>query len=136
MAAARCNRRNGYAAQAKYNREHPEAQRAARARYRQTERGKLVERAHRSKRRALIRGNGKADLSAADIQRIYKRQRGRCYNCRKALRGSYEVDHYTPLSRGGQHTRKNIVILCPPCNARKWNKLPHEHAAELGRLFF
>jgi 5-methylcytosine-specific restriction endonuclease McrA len=32
------------------------------------------------------------------------------------------MDHMTPLSRGGQHTRTNIVPACVSCNARKHDK--------------
>lgn len=30
-----------------------------------------------------------------------------------------EVDHITPLARGGTHARENLQSLCKPCHSRK-----------------
>lgn len=36
------------------------------------------------------------------------------------------MDHILPLSRGGQHTKLNIVPACKPCNSKKGSKTPEE----------
>jgi 5-methylcytosine-specific restriction endonuclease McrA len=33
------------------------------------------------------------------------------------------IDHVTPLSRGGEHSAKNVTAACKPCNSRKKDKL-------------
>jgi 5-methylcytosine-specific restriction endonuclease McrA len=35
-------------------------------------------------------------------------------------------DHVIPVSRGGLHTRDNIVPACHPCNASKRDRTPDE----------
>jgi 5-methylcytosine-specific restriction endonuclease McrA len=41
----------------------------------------------------------------------------RCAYCN--VGGSLEMEHMTPLSRGGLHTTDNVVPACPTCNRRK-----------------
>jgi len=57
-----------------------------------------------------------------------------CYWCRADCGDGYHVDHYYPLSKGGEHRITNLVIACPTCNVRKNAKDPHEFAASIGRL--
>jgi 5-methylcytosine-specific restriction endonuclease McrA len=70
-------------------------------------------------------------LTKADILLLYKNQKGKCWWCQKPLKGKYEIDHRVPISRGGLHDRKNIVISCVSCNRSKHNKLPQEWAWRL-----
>lgn len=42
-----------------------------------------------------------------------------------------EADHSVPLSRGGSHTKANIVPACRSCNSRKGDKTPTEFFAWL-----
>lgn len=35
-------------------------------------------------------------------------------------------DHILPISRGGPHTRENVVPACKPCNSRKQARTPEE----------
>lgn len=43
-----------------------------------------------------------------------------CFYCHKAVRGrDAEVDHKTPLSRGGKHERANLAAACYQCNRSK-----------------
>lgn len=37
-----------------------------------------------------------------------------------------EIDHKTPLSKGGMTAKDNLQTLCWKCNRSKSNKLPHE----------
>lgn len=58
-----------------------------------------------------------------------------CYWCGRKCAEDYHVDHYQPLSKGGQHVVANLVIACPPCNLKKNAKDPLEFAKQVGRLF-
>jgi hypothetical protein len=69
----------------------------------------------------------------ADIRRL---QRDQCAmpNCRKKLNGKGHVDHIVALVSGGSNRRRNLQILCPPCNVRKHAKDQIDFAREIGLL--
>jgi 5-methylcytosine-specific restriction endonuclease McrA len=90
-------------------------------------------RAARNKRRARKLAAG-GRHTAADIKRLYGRQRGKCANCAASLRSGYHADHITPLARGGSNDILNIQLLCPSCNTRKHAKDPLVWARQNGRL--
>lgn len=72
--------------------------------------------------------------TADDIASIMKMQKHKCAYCKIKLGENYHVDHITPLSRGGTNDRRNLQILCQPCNQAKHCKLPEQFAREIGRL--
>jgi 5-methylcytosine-specific restriction endonuclease McrA len=82
-------------------------------------------RVHNAKRRAQKQASGGV-VTASDIRKQYKNQRGKCYWCGEKVENKYHVDHVIPLSRGGANTPDNIVIACVHCNESKGAKLPHE----------
>lgn len=90
------------------------------------------ERAITRNRHARKKSNGGIH-TAADIQKQYANQKGKCYYCQAKVGSTYHVDHVIPLSRNGSNDPSNLVIACTVCNARKYNKLPHEWP-EGGRL--
>lgn len=49
---------------------------------------------------------------------ILERDGYRCVLCGSG--GPLEVDHRTPLARGGSNDETNLQTLCRPCNRRKW----------------
>jgi hypothetical protein len=49
---------------------------------------------------------------------ILERDGYRCLLC--GSDGPLEVDHKTPLSRGGSNEETNLQTLCRECNRRKW----------------
>lgn len=49
-----------------------------------------------------------------------KREASHCAYCGSRLLVK-QTDHMTPLSLGGAHSRRNIVIVCPDCNGKKHN---------------
>jgi 5-methylcytosine-specific restriction endonuclease McrA len=83
-------------------------------------------------RKARKRGNGGAH-TGDDIKNIFKAQKGKCAYCKSGL-SSYHVDHIIPISRGGTNGRRNIQILCQPCNLRKSAKDPIDFARMQGML--
>jgi 5-methylcytosine-specific restriction endonuclease McrA len=51
---------------------------------------------------------------------IYRRERGRCFYClRRLTPGLRTLDHVVPLADGGDHSCRNVVACCFPCNTRK-----------------
>ena len=50
-----------------------------------------------------------------------------CAYCRKPFgEEGYELEHMTPIARGGSHGFDNVVLACPPCNLRKHTKSAEE----------
>lgn len=88
--------------------------------------------AHREVNRAMSlrywarKRNAEGTHTAADIERQYTAQKGKCYYCHKKVGNTYHVDHVIPLSRGGSNGPENIVIACVACNTSKQDRLPHE----------
>ncbi len=62
----------------------------------------------------------------ADITRIRKELKDNCYYCDTSLRGAGEVDHKTPLSRGGTNYPENVTLACRECNKDKRDKTAEE----------
>jgi len=84
------------------------------------ERSKELKTANLAKRR-----QAEGTLSRGIIAKLKLSQGGQCVLCQSKLE-RFHLDHIQPLSRGGTHTDDNVQLLCPRCNLRKSNKLPHE----------
>ncbi len=66
---------------------------------------------------------------------IFYRDRNRCQYCGGRFRTrELNLDHVTPLSRGGRSTWENVVCCCVRCNMSKGNRLPGEAGMSLVRL--
>lgn len=65
---------------------------------------------------------------------MYLLQRGKCANCKKALKNKYHVDHIHPIAKGGTNYPENLQLLCASCNCKKHAKDPFVWANENGRL--
>ena len=60
-------------------------------------------------------------------QDLYRRQQGRCLYCGGRQRMDLmDIDHRTPLARGGSNDRRNLQLLCRTCNLRKGTKTDRE----------
>lgn len=51
----------------------------------------------------------------------------KCYYCGKSLDGNYEIDHKTPLSRGGKSVINNLAMSCRSCNRKKGTLTEEEY---------
>jgi hypothetical protein len=61
-----------------------------------------------------------------DAQSWFKKQ---CPYCGKdqyrvSFREKIEIDHFIPISRGGQNVPWNLLPVCKPCNRKKKDRLP------------
>lgn len=112
-------------------RERPEKERqyAKRWRNRHPERSRAIVRRKRE-RRKNIDSNIDTRLEA----RVYKKFRGKCFNCGSTYR--LEIDHHHPVVMGNSLSDTNAVLLCKSCNCRKGAKRPEDFysTAKLRRL--
>lgn len=69
-----------------------------------------------------------------DVISIRAAQKGKCAICRVSLGRSYHVDHIVPIAKGGTHNRRNLQLLCAPCNIAKGAKVPEEFMRTRGYL--
>jgi len=84
-----------------------------------------AQRAHQARRRQAERDG---DFVGQDWLDLLEEFDNACAYC--SARGvKLEVEHMTPLSRGGQHTKGNIVPACEACNDRKYTRTLFEFAA-------
>lgn len=63
-----------------------------------------------------------------------KIQNGKCFYCDGDL-GQGEIEHLTPLSRGGDNYWHNLVWSCTKCNSEKRSKTLEEYAIKKGKLW-
>ncbi|MDP6576579.1 MAG: HNH endonuclease [Dehalococcoidales bacterium] len=63
---------------------------------------------------------------------VFNRDHYTCQYCSKATR-QLTLDHIIPRYRGGQHTWKNVVSACVPCNRRKAGRTTKEARMDLIR---
>lgn len=114
----------------KYYNENKEIIRQKSKEYYNSEKGKLVFKKARVKRKALVR---KAKVGDIDLNKIISNKK--CYWCNtKILDNNYHIDHYIPISKGGEHSNDNLVLSCPKCNLTKGAKDPFIFANSIGRL--
>jgi 5-methylcytosine-specific restriction endonuclease McrA len=79
-----------------------------------------IVRALNAKRRAAKRGASENDFTAQQWIEMKAEHGQRCFYCRAET--ALTQDHVVPLSRGGSHTKSNIVPACQSCNSRKRTK--------------
>lgn len=108
--------------------------RARNVAYRKSHTTPLIDRRIReNKRRTLKKGAG-GSFTSADIRDIMKSQRGLCAYCRVPLRNGYQIDHIIPIRLNGDSNRRNLQLLCRPCNWSKQGKHPLIFARSRGLL--
>lgn len=86
-------------------------------RYAGTEKGKFSKRKTEIKRKYQIK-TAECTLTREQWQEIKQNFGHACAYCGKVLE-RLEMDHVIPLSKGGTHTKENIVPACRKCNAKK-----------------
>jgi 5-methylcytosine-specific restriction endonuclease McrA len=73
-------------------------------------------------------------LTTAVILRL-KAEASGCAYCGTPLEGlRKDTDHITPICYGGEHSLRNVVICCAPCNGRKATLMPLEWLERIGQV--
>lgn len=73
--------------------------------------------------------------TAQDIADIFRLQNCRCAYCPAILtKKTMRVDHIIALAKGGDNNRRNLQILCEPCNLAKGARDPIDYVRTLGLL--
>lgn len=86
-------------------------------------------------RKRALRLNAVGSHSIEDVNDIKRLQRGRCAYSRVGFdRVTVHIDHIQPLSKGGTNGRRNLQLLCSPCNLTKNAKDPIIFAQSRGLL--
>lgn len=82
-----------------------------------------------SKHRRRERAAGGPSFTYKEWLALVTQHSGRCAYCGAA--GPLQVDHKTPLARGGSNEVGNILPACGPCNQRKHTMTEAEFRARL-----
>ena len=92
--------------------------------YRQSEKGKTRKALNERKRRARFQ-EVLCTLTLEEWQEILQSYQFSCYYCgRDDVKMT--IEHVIPISRGGNHTKENVVPACGSCNSSKRERLIDE----------
>jgi len=101
----------------------PEYKLAQVLRWRKTQLGRACAKRAKARRRARLR-EIICTLTASEWQQILVAYNFSCAYCERSDVPMTQ-DHVTPISKGGHHTKENIVPACRSCNAKKNNRLSY-----------
>lgn len=100
---------------AKFRKNNPERARAIEKKYYESHKQQMLDK--NIKRKRLLT-SAVASFTQSQWNELILEFRGRCAYC--GCSGAIlERDHIIPLSKGGDHTKSNIVPACKPCNRKK-----------------
>ena len=96
---------------------------------RTTEGKEYIARRNFHRRSSVLRTPVKQLLNSAQWREIKLKFHNACAYCGIPESSSVKLtrDHLIPVTKGGLHTKENIVPACQPCNARKGVKLLIHH---------
>jgi 5-methylcytosine-specific restriction endonuclease McrA len=86
-------------------------------------------RRRRDEKRASAGAGARTAFDDSTKRALLKRQAGLCPCCFEPIQtiAHAEVDHSTPLSKGGAHESSNFILTHAKCNREKHNKTLAEH---------
>lgn len=82
--------------------------------------------------RRLRIGQSSEHHTVEEIWQMAESQDWLCAYCESPLFGTFEIDHMTPLSRGGSNAWDNIAIACVWCNRSKGPNTAEEFMDQVG----
>lgn len=100
--------------------QHPEASLQYQRRYLRTEAGKACAVRSAAKRRANLLKAGNT-ITTSELKFLKAFSSKTCAYCLQ-VNNKLELEHCTPLSRGGEHSLDNLVYACRSCNRKKHSK--------------
>lgn len=65
---------------------------------------------------------------------LLKAQQNKCFYCDCELAEYKAIEHLTPLSKGGDNQRFNLMYSCKSCNSKKKDKTMEEYAIHTGNI--
>lgn len=80
-----------------------------------------------SARLARMAQHGGRGISLSDTNKIRRELGDCCAYCGVPLQGGGEVDHMTPVARGGRDEPENATLACMKCNLAKHAKTVDEY---------
>ena len=82
------------------------------------------------------RKSKRKQFSKSMRRNIYEKTQGYCYLCGKFVKfNSFEVEHKTPLSKGGTNDLSNLYCSCHKCNKLKRNIYYEEFMEKITQIF-
>ena len=78
--------------------------------------------AKRRNLRKVRESNAGLKYSDQDIRFLREIQQDKCAYCMVLLNGLGDVDHMTPISKGGNNNFDNLALCCAKCNKEKHAK--------------
>lgn len=87
------------------------------------------------RQKARRRGATVETITKAQIETLFKNQRGRCAICAKKIEmATKHIDHIKAIAQGGKHEIGNLQLTCAACNMTKQDKDPIDFMQKLGFL--
>lgn len=81
----------------------------------------------RIKRRIQSELSSGGAYTQLEIQSLRKKLNDKCRFCGIELNGGGQIEHLTPVSRGGSSNINNLTLSCHKCNMEKTNKTLDEY---------
>ena len=97
------------------------------ARWERSEKGKATRRRIQAKRRSNL-ADVESTLTADEWSALLTEHGDACAYCRRPFTVILppQQDHVVPVSKGGPHTKDNVVPACKPCNSSKKDRTSWE----------
>lgn len=83
----------------------------------------------RLEKRRKLESEAEGNFGDQDVEKIRIVVEDKCFFCGKALLGKGDLEHLTPVSRGGSNYPSNLTLSCQNCNKEKTNKTLGEYIA-------
>jgi 5-methylcytosine-specific restriction endonuclease McrA len=118
----------------KWRRNNPDRQSASEKLWRTSNPAAAKAKNIKQRHRRRARSKETSTVSVHFLRALRTSQDDKCAYCGSALYGAGELDHVTPVSKGGKHDENNLVWACMPCNRKKSDRTSWLPFSLLGNL--